>query len=73
MSLLVDQLIASLPIGQEVTWTPSALNLDAVSFQDFADRVLQLAIDGIVEATHTHRESQSGNRYWDLIRFKRLK
>ena len=73
MSLLVDDLIANLLIGQEVTWTPSALKLDAVSFHDFASRVLELAIDGVVEATHTNRESQSGKRYLDLIRFKRLK
>ena len=73
MSLLADQLIAMLTIDQEVTWTPSGLNLDAASFHDFATRVLELAIDGTVEAIQTHRESQSGNRYWDLIRFKRLK
>jgi hypothetical protein len=73
MSLLADQLIAKLTIDQEVTWTPSKVNLDAVSFHDFATRVLELAIDGTVEAIQTHRESRSGNRYWDLIRFKRLK
>ena len=36
MSLLADQLIAMLTIDQEVTWTPSGLNLDAASFHDFA-------------------------------------
>lgn len=72
MSLLVDKIIAQLAIGQDVTWTPSALKLDAVSFNDFATRVLELAVDGKVEAIQTHRESQSGNRYWDLIRFKPL-
>lgn len=73
MSSLVDQMINNLPIDKEVTWTPASLKLDVVSFHDYVSRVIELAVNGIVETIQTHNESQSGNRYYDLIRFKRLR
>jgi hypothetical protein len=72
MSFLADRMISKLLIDEVTTWTPQSLDLDAATFHDLASRVLALATDDKVEATAKHRESQTGNRYWDLIEFKRL-
>lgn len=67
-----DALVAALQPGQVQTWTPQSLSLDPWSFHDHAQRILELAIDNVVEAMGTEREILDGKKLWSCIVFKKL-
>ncbi|HDR9180658.1 TPA: hypothetical protein QDB06_001190 [Burkholderia vietnamiensis] len=67
-----DELVAKAPVGVRMIWTAETLQLDAASFHDHAQRVLELAIDGVVVAHKTKRENTSGRGFWDLVEFTKV-
>jgi hypothetical protein len=60
--LQADKLIDKLPIGEKTIWTPAVLGVSNEAFQEYIDRVLDLAIDGKVEALGIHRSEETGHR-----------
>jgi hypothetical protein len=53
--------------------TCSAAPMDIEAFQDILRQLDTLETAGLIEITDRHRESQSGQRYVDLVRFRRLR
>lgn len=60
-------------VGSTTIWTPAKLGVDDEAFQLMASRLDDLETRGVVRVLEKHREAGSGNRHFDLLRFKRLK
>lgn len=66
-------LVNQLPIGASTTWTPAALKMDLAAFQAVVVKLDELEADSLVRVLEKHKESGTGNRFFDLVRFKRTK
>ena len=73
--MLVKKLYDSTAIGAIGTLTYGGVTNDQIQYEAFAEQVADLeSLDaqGLVKITHWHHESTTGNRYVDLVQFKRL-
>lgn len=58
-------------VGDDMTVTSSCAK-DLQDFQDVFSELEALEQSGVLSITDVHRESQSGQRFVDLVRFKRI-
>ncbi|WP_157062493.1 hypothetical protein [Pseudoxanthomonas dokdonensis] len=72
---LVDQLLLQVPLNRDVRWTAESLGLSERSFDEVAQRVLELEDEGAVDIINLSRDSaktSKGKRRLNAIRFMRL-
>ena len=67
-----DDLVADLPPGQESTCGPEVFGMNLEQFQDVVSRLRQLEKSGSIALPREHAESQTGSKYVDFIRVRRI-
>ncbi len=74
--MLIDDVYKKTDIGTEMTFSFQAHRDQIETLERFAEqleRLDELAEQGLVQITQQHAESHSGERFIDIVRFKRLK
>jgi|GEM_PF-4801718 len=74
--MLIDDIYKKTDVGGEMTFSFLAHRDEVDTLERFAEqleRLDELAEQGMVQITSQHADTESGERFIDMVRFKRLK
>lgn len=66
-------IVKKVEVGSTSSCVASSLSVELEEFQRIVEQFKELARDGVIEIKDLHKESQSGKRLVDLVRFVRLR